>query len=141
MGKRILVIEPSPTLRAIFAMYFERDEHQFVQFEDYETAIQAQPRFQAEPPELAFVALDARCPASFHSLSRVRGLYAQTKLIVMVAQEESDRLDVQNLLRMTQAIPLLKPFSIREVLNLLADVGPMTTVAASIPSAERSTNA
>ncbi|MBV9020269.1 MAG: hypothetical protein JOZ71_06095, partial [Ktedonobacteraceae bacterium] len=84
---------------------------------------------------------DARCPVSLRSLTRLRELYAQTKLIVMVAREESDQLDVQNLLRMTQAIALLKPFSIREVLNLLADVGPMTTVAASIPSAERSTNA
>jgi hypothetical protein len=54
MGKRILLIEPSPTLRAIFAMYFQRDEHQLVLFEDYEDAAQgacpllwspAEPRF------------------------------------------------------------------------------------------------
>jgi DNA-binding response OmpR family regulator len=141
MGKRILVVEPSPTLRAILLMYFERDGHQTVLFEDYEAAVQALPRFQAEPPELAFVALDARHPASFRFLTPFRELYAHTKLMVMVPQEESGQLDVQNLLQAVQAIPLLKPFSIRDVLNLLADVVSETSTIPSSPSGERDGNA
>jgi DNA-binding response OmpR family regulator len=120
MGKRILVIEPSPTLRAILLMYFEKEGHQVVLFEDYGMATQALPRFQAEPPELAFVALHATRPESSQFATALRQQYAWVRLVLLVVQEESSQLAVQRLVETTRAIVLLKPFSIRDVLNLLA---------------------
>ncbi|MBV9690386.1 MAG: hypothetical protein JO202_11850 [Ktedonobacteraceae bacterium] len=141
MSKRILVIEPSPTLRAILVLYFERDGHQVALFEDYEAAVQALPHFQAEPPDLAFVALDSRRPACFRILTLLRQYYGWTKLIVMLAQEESKQLGMQNQLRAVRAIALLKPFSIKEVLALVADAGHTSSDAPSITSVERDGNA
>ncbi|MBV9021673.1 MAG: response regulator [Ktedonobacteraceae bacterium] len=120
MGKRILVVEPSPTLRAILLMYFERDGHQVVLFENYQAATQALPRFQAEPPELAFVALHADRPESFDLVRALRQQYAWVRLVLLLMQEESNQFAVQRLVETTQAIALLKPFSIKDVLNLVA---------------------
>jgi CheY-like chemotaxis protein len=130
------MIEPSPTLRAIFAMYFQRDEHQLVFFEDYEDAAQAFPRLYGTPPDFAFVALDVHRPESFRVTELLRQHYAQTPLIVVIAQEESSQLTVQHLVQTTQAIVLPKPFSIRDVLNLLADCGHVTNLASSRRRAE-----
>ncbi|MBV8822865.1 MAG: response regulator, partial [Ktedonobacteraceae bacterium] len=104
MGKRILVVEPSPTLRAILLMYFERDGHQVVLFEDYQAATQALPRFQAEPPELAFVALHADRPESFHLVTALRQQYAWVQLVLLIMQQDSSQFGVQRLVETTQAI-------------------------------------
>ncbi len=138
MSKRILMVEPSPTLRAIFATYFQRDEHQLVLFEDYEDAAQALPRFHSTPPDLAFVALSVHRPESFRVTELVRQQYAQIPLNVLIAQEENGQSTVQHLVQTTHAIVLPKPFSIRDVLDLLAECGQVTSLAPSRPCAERS---
>ncbi|MBV9708922.1 MAG: response regulator [Chloroflexi bacterium] len=120
MGKRILVVEPSPTLRAILQMYFERDGHQVALFEDYQAAAQALPRFQIEPPELAFVALHANRPESFDLVRALRQQYAWVRLVLLIMQEESNQFAVERLVETTQAFALLKPFSIKDVLALVA---------------------
>ncbi|MBV9688111.1 MAG: hypothetical protein JO202_00200 [Ktedonobacteraceae bacterium] len=45
MSKRLLLIEPSPTRRAILLMYFEREGHQTMLLEDEEIAVEALPRY------------------------------------------------------------------------------------------------
>ncbi|MBV9706956.1 MAG: response regulator [Chloroflexi bacterium] len=120
MGKRILVVEPSPTLRSILLMYFEQQGHQVVLFEDYQAATQGLPRFQTEPPELAFVALHANRPESFHFVTVLRQQFAWVRLVLLLMQEENSQFAVQRLVETTQAIALLKPFSIKQVLNLVA---------------------
>ncbi|MBV9020091.1 MAG: response regulator [Chloroflexi bacterium] len=120
MGKRILVVEPSPTLRAILQMYFERDGHQVALFEDYQAATQALPRFQIEPPELAFVAIHANRPESFDLVRALRQQYAWVRLVLLIMQEESNQFAVQRLVETAQAAALLKPFSIKDVLALVA---------------------
>ncbi|MBV8694944.1 MAG: response regulator [Chloroflexi bacterium] len=127
MSKRILVIEPSPTLRAILQMYFQRDGHQTVLFEDYEAATQALPRFQAEHPDLVFIAVQADRPESLHLVTLLRQQDAKMPLIIMVPQDDSSQPAIQRLIQTTAAIPLLKPFSIRDVLNLVADPGQAST--------------
>ncbi|MBV9689110.1 MAG: response regulator [Ktedonobacteraceae bacterium] len=129
MGKRILVIEPSPTLRAILGMYFEREQQQFVQFENYEAAAQALPCFRSEPPDLALVALHIHQPESFRVTELLRQQYAQMILIVMIAQEDSSQSTVRHLVQRTQAIALPKPFSIQDVLNLLAAAAQVASTA------------
>jgi DNA-binding response OmpR family regulator len=127
MGKRILVIEPSPTLRAILMMYFDREGHQVVLFEDYEAAAQALPRFQAEPPDLVFIALRVDQPDTLQLATLLRQQDAQMTLVLMPPQEESSQVAIQRLAQATRSILLPKPFSIRDVLNLLAASGQAST--------------
>jgi DNA-binding response OmpR family regulator len=101
-------------------MELQRQEHQVVLFEDYQAAVQALPRFQSHPPDLAFVAVSVTSAKSVQVLMKLRAMYAQTRLIMMTTQEESQHLTVQRLRDTIQAIPLLKPFSIRDVLALVA---------------------
>jgi DNA-binding response OmpR family regulator len=136
MSKRILMIEPSPTLRAIFAMYFQRNGHQLVLFEDYEDAAQALASFSGPPPDLAFVALDVHRPQSVRVTELVREHYAQIPLIVLIAQEQSSQSTVQQLVQATHALVLPKPFSIRDVLDLLAECGQVTSLVPSRARAE-----
>jgi len=123
MGKRILLIEPSPTLRAILTMYFQREGHQLVLFEDYQAAAQALPRFQAEPPDLVFVALRSDQPDTLRLVTLLRQQNAHMTLVMMVPQEDSSQVTIQRLVQATRSILLPKPFSIRDVLNLVAASG------------------
>ncbi|MBV8821508.1 MAG: response regulator [Chloroflexi bacterium] len=120
MGKRILVIEPSRTIRAILSIYLQQVGHQVMLFKDYEAATQALIRFQTEPPNMAFVALHTNRLESTRIVGLLRRLYAQTTIVIMTAQEDSKQYAVQHLMQVTQAIPLLKPFWIQEVLALVA---------------------
>ncbi len=120
MGKRILVIEPSRPIRAIFALKVQRFGHQVVIFKDYEAALAALPRFHQYPPDLAFVALHAQRPEGAEALMRLRFLCPQTRLIMMLAQQESSTLAVQRLAGNVLAVPMLKPFRMRDLLSLVA---------------------
>ena len=120
MGKRILVIEPSRTIRAIFSLNVQSVGHQVVLFKVYEAAIAALPRLCTPPPDLAFVAVHAARPKSAQALTGLRALCPQTTLIMMITQEDSRRFAVQRLLGAVLAVPLLKPFRIRDVLGLVA---------------------
>ena len=118
-GKRILIVEPSPTLRQILLIYLQEAGHQLVLFEDYEAAVQALPRFRAEPPDVAFVAVRTEVPQSVQVLMKLRAMSAEVRLIMMIAQEDGQRLGVQRIRETIQAILLLKPFRVRDVLSLV----------------------
>ncbi|MBV9688108.1 MAG: response regulator [Ktedonobacteraceae bacterium] len=124
IGKRILVIEPSRTIRAIFALHVRQMGHQVVIFQDYEAALAALPRFGQQPPDIAFVALHTERPASGQALMQLRVLCPRTRLVMMVTQQESTKFAVERLANAVLAVPLVKPFRIRDVLALLADVSP-----------------
>ncbi|MBV9690366.1 MAG: response regulator [Ktedonobacteraceae bacterium] len=120
MSKRILVIEPSRTIRAIFALKVQQVGHQVTIFKNYEVALAALPRLCQQPPEIAFVALHADRPESAQALMRLRVLCPQTTLIMMISQDESKKLVVQRIAGAVLAVPLLKPFRIQDVLTLVA---------------------
>ncbi|MBV9689912.1 MAG: response regulator [Ktedonobacteraceae bacterium] len=120
MGKRILVIEPSRTIRAIFALNLPQGGHHVLIFKDYEAALAAYPRFHEQPPDIAFVALHADRPESAQALMRLRVMCPQAMLVMMLTQEDSKKLVVQRIGGGVLAVPLLKPFRIREVLALVA---------------------
>jgi len=124
VGKRILVIEPSRTIRAIFTLNVRPSGHHVVIFQDYEAALAALPRFQEPPPDIAFVAVHANRPESAQALMQLSALCPQTRLIMMITQQESTTFAVQRLASATLAVPLVKPFRIRDVLALIADVSP-----------------
>ena len=119
MGKRILVIEPSRTVRAIFALHVQQVGHHVALFKDYEAALAALPRLCEQPPEIAFVAVHADRSESGQALMRLSVLCPRTRLVMMVTQEDSRRFAVQRLGNAVLAVPLLKPFHIRDVLALL----------------------
>ncbi|MBV9708463.1 MAG: response regulator, partial [Chloroflexi bacterium] len=97
MSKRILVIEPSRTHRAIFVLNLRQGGHHVVIFKDYEAALAAFPRFHEQPPDLAFVALHADRPESAQALMRLRAFCLQTTLVMMITQEDSGKLLVQRI--------------------------------------------
>ncbi|MBV8821658.1 MAG: hypothetical protein JO123_02580, partial [Ktedonobacteraceae bacterium] len=57
---------------------------------------------------------------SFDLVRALRQQYAWVRLVLLLMQEESNQFAVQRLVETTQAIALLKPFSIKDVLNLVA---------------------
>ncbi|MBV8822854.1 MAG: hypothetical protein JO123_08690 [Ktedonobacteraceae bacterium] len=124
VGKRILVIEPSRTIRAIFTLNVRPSGHHVVIFQDYEAALAALPRFQEPPPDIAFVAVHTNRPESAQALMQLSALCPQTRLIMMITQEENTNFTVQRLASATLAVPLVKPFRIRDVLALIAGVSP-----------------
>ncbi|MBV9690412.1 MAG: hypothetical protein JO202_11980 [Ktedonobacteraceae bacterium] len=69
---------------------------------------------------MAFAALHADRPESFHLVRAVRQQYILVRLVVLIMKEESNQFAVQHLVETTQAIALLKPFSIKDVLALVA---------------------
>jgi len=120
MGRRILVIEPSRTIRAIFALNVPQGGHQVVIFKDYEAALAAFPRFHQQPPEVAFVALYADRPESAQALMGLRAVCLQTTLVMMITQGDSRKLLMQRIKAAVLAMALVKPFLIRDVLALVA---------------------
>ncbi|MBV9020762.1 MAG: response regulator, partial [Ktedonobacteraceae bacterium] len=107
VGKRILVIEPSRTIRAIFTLNVRPSGHHVVIFQDYEAALAALPRFQEPPPDIAFVAVHANRPESAQALMQLSALCPQTRLIMMITQEENTNFTVQRLASATLAVPLV----------------------------------
>jgi len=107
VGKRILVIEPSRTLRAIFALNVPQGGHQVVLFKDYEAALVALPRFHEHPPDLAFVALYADRPESAQAVMRLRAFCPQATLIIMITQEEGSKLVVRRIAKERNPLVLL----------------------------------
>ena len=120
MSKRILVIEPSRTHRAIFVLNLRQGGHHVVIFKDYEAALAAFPRFHEQPPDLAFVALHADRPESAQALMRLRAFCLQTTLVMMITQGDSRKLLMQRIKAAVLAMALVKPFLIRDVLALVA---------------------
>jgi DNA-binding response OmpR family regulator len=114
------VIEPSRTHRAIFALNVQQGGHHVAIFKEYAAALAALPRFHEQPPELAFVALHADRPESAQALMRLSVFSPQTTLVMMLTQEESTQCAVQRLRTAVLAVPLLKPFRVRDVLALVA---------------------
>ncbi|MBV8693983.1 MAG: response regulator [Chloroflexi bacterium] len=136
-GKRILVIEPSRTIRGFLAVYLQEAGHQLIMFEDYQTPAQMLPAFQAQPPELAFVALRTTRAESFRIIDLLRRQFTHMTLIIMMAQEESREYAVQRLLDTAQAVPLLKPFRIKDVFSLIAAAGQATYMLSGTRSTDR----
>ena len=124
MNRRILVVEPSRTIRKLLEIYLQCGGHQAVIFASYGEARYALtfPQFRAYPPELVFVAIHVSQLESHRFIEELRRRYAHTftKIVVMVAQEESEHQQVRRLIQDEQIILLLKPFRIQDALALVS---------------------
>ncbi|MBV9230869.1 MAG: response regulator [Chloroflexi bacterium] len=120
MSKYILVIEPSRILRNILGVHLQLAGHAVMTFSTYGLTREALSVFQRQPPDLIFVALHLSQPESCTLLGRVRMDYPNATLAALVMPEEHEHRTLQTALQETQAIVLLKPFKIQEVLALCA---------------------
>jgi len=124
MGKQVMVIEPSRTTRKLLEIFLQRDGHPAVLFDDYAKAIKALslPGFQIQPPDLVFVALHPDVKDSYRLLAYLRRQrsYANTTIIAMITQEESTHIELQSVVQAAQAITLIKPVRIQDVLTLVS---------------------
>ena len=124
MNRRVLVIEPSRTIRTLLEIYLQRNGHQAVIFASYAEAGYALtlPQFRAYSPEVVFIAIHASQPESHRLIEELKQRYAHTftRIVVMVTQEGSDHQQVRRLAEDKQMILLLKPFRIQDALALVS---------------------
>lgn len=120
MGKRILIIERSRTIRTLLSTYFGNAGHHVDVYSTMQGALEgiAGPH---DTPDLLFLAIYAHekegCKL-FHTLKK-QPKYAHTALVAMVLQE--DMAQVQQVLRDIRVSYLVKPFQIQDALALVSD--------------------
>ncbi len=122
MNRRVLVVEPSRTMRKLLEIYLQQSGHQVALFASYAEAGFALtlPQFRTNPPEVAFVSMNTSWPESYRFIEelRQRPRGAFTKIVVMVTQEEHTHPKLQRLLQDGQVIALIKPFRVQDALAL-----------------------
>jgi len=123
MGKSLLVIEPSRTIRALLDIYLCRDGNQLTIFADYGEALQALalPLLQAQPPELVLIRLRPFQQESYQVIEylRHRPCYARTRIVGLIAQEDEGHRQFERLLREAQVMTLINPFRIQHLMELV----------------------
>ena len=124
MSRRVLVVEPSRTIRTLLEIYLQRDGHQVMIFASYAEAGYALtlPSFRTYSPEVIFIAIHTSQSDSHRLIEELRRRYARTftRIVVMVAQEESEHHQVRRLIQNEQIVLLLKPFRIQDALALVS---------------------
>jgi CheY-like chemotaxis protein len=123
MGKRLLVIEPSLTIRTLLDIYLRRNGNQLTIFADYDEALQALalPFLQAQPPHLVLMRLRPSQQESHQVIEylRQRPYYAHTKIVGLVAQEDEGHRQFERLIREAQVVTLINPFHIQHLMELV----------------------
>jgi DNA-binding response OmpR family regulator len=124
MSSSVLVVEPSRTIRTLLEIFLQRDEHQAVIFASYGEARYALtlPQFRTYSPEVVFVALHTSQLESRRLIEELRRRYDYTftRIVAMIAQEESGHHQVRRLTQDEQIILLLKPFLVQDALALVS---------------------
>jgi CheY-like chemotaxis protein len=127
MGRRLLVIEPSPTIRTLLEIYLRRNGHQLTIFADYADALHALalPSLQAQPPELVLIRLRPSQEEGYRVIRYLRQqpCYVRTKIVGLIAQEDEGHRQFQHLVRETPVVMLINPFRIQDLLALVAAPG------------------
>ncbi len=127
MGKRLLVIEPSLTIRTLLDIYLRGNGNQLTIFADYADALHALalPSIQTQPPELVLVRLRPSQEESYRVIAYLRQqpCYVRTKIVGLIAQEDEGHRQFQRLVREAQVVALINPFRIQNLLALVAAPG------------------
>ncbi len=138
MPKRILVIEPSRTLRTLFTIYFQQAGHRVLLLSDYTTANKTIPTLKLEPPDMAFVSvypMQMQCYQVLGHLRQLR-LSAGTAIVALVGRDDSAHVQLHSTLRMIGAVTLLKPFRIQDVMALVSSPSGIDMSLAQVESRE-----
>ena len=116
--KLIVVVEPSRIMRKLLEAHFQLAGHCVVTFEHYTDALHTLPRYPAPTPDLAFVAVHARIPESTRLLQCLRQLHPNTIIAAITTQEDSTQHTMQKVVQETNAVLVIAPFRIEDVLAL-----------------------
>ena len=116
--KLIVVVEPSRIMRKLLEAHFQLAGHCVVTFEHYTDALHTLPRYPAQAPGLAFVAVHARIPESTRLLQCLRQLHPHMPIAAITTQEDSIQHTVQKVVQETNAVLVITPFRIEDVLTL-----------------------
>jgi len=129
MNRRVLVVEPARTIRTLLEIFLQRDGHQAMIFASYGEARYALtlPQFRTYSPEVVFVAVHTSQLESHRLIEELRRRYTHTftRIVAMVAQEESEHHQMRRLAQDEQIILLLKPFRIQDALALVSAFTPV----------------
>lgn len=127
MSKRVLVIEPSSTIRTLLEIYLQQDGHMVAIFASNGEARDAlaHPQFRLYPPDIIFVAINALQLESYRFIEELKQQFfdTSTRIIAMVAQEERKQQQLHYLLQEGKLIALLKPFRIQDARALVSTPG------------------
>lgn len=115
-----LVIEPSPTVRLLLEMHLKKAGHQVILYAAVSALMQERARFQQEPPEVIFLAVDTTLSTWLEEAQEIRRVWGvPTLLIVLLSCRESKREQVQRSLNALPALYVHKPFQLQFVLALV----------------------
>ena len=120
MNKRILVIEPSHSIRVILDITLRNAGHQVATFEDATAAFAflSPELVHKEPPDIAFVALpssaEKNAKESYAALATLMGQYPQLRTIALLPLHANQK--EQRPLQENGVMYLIRPFTVQDIL-------------------------
>lgn len=134
-SKRVLVIEPSPTVRLLLELHLKQAGHQVIMYPDVEALTRDVLRFQQMPPEVIFLAVDTMLPDWLEEAQQLRRVWGVLVLLIaLLSCRENERQVVQRALNVLPALYVHKPFQLQFVLALVfaLHVVPFSSVIPSV---------
>ena len=122
MGKRVLVIDPSRTIRTLLSIYLQQASHQVIVCPNVEEGLLTLHNLHDDVPDVVLLALHVPVKEEQHILQymKTRPRYARTALIAMPIYEDIARL--QPLLKSENIACISKPFRIQDMLQLVGAI-------------------
>jgi DNA-binding response OmpR family regulator len=122
MSKRILVIEPSRTIRVLLAITLHNAGHHVAAFADTAAAFAflSQGQVHREPPDMAFVALHASAKESYKVIATL--IWHYPHLLMIVILRPSDGQTEQQRVQAIGARYLTRPFTVQDILACTTSV-------------------
>lgn len=116
MGKRILVIEPSRTIRVLLDITLRNAGHYVAAFADTAAAFVflSQVQVHREPPDMAFVALPSSDRESYKVIARLIRHYPNLRVVVLLQPYHG--LVEQQRIEALGARYLMRPFTVQDML-------------------------
>jgi DNA-binding NtrC family response regulator len=122
MNKRILVIEPSRTIRVLLDITLRNAGHHVAAFADTAAAFAflSQGQVHREPPDMAFVALHSSAKESYKVIATLIRRYPHLLMIVILQPEEGQT--AQQRIQAIGAMYLMRPFTVQDILACTTSV-------------------
>lgn len=122
MGKRILVIEPSRTIRALLEITLRNAGHHVAAFADTAAAFAflSQGQVHREPPDMAFVALHVSAKESYKVIELLMRHYPHLLMIVILRPDDGQT--EQQRLQAIGTRYLTRPFTVQDILACTTSV-------------------
>lgn len=116
MGKRILVIEPSRTIRVLLEIALRNAGHHVAAFADTAAAFAflSQGQVHKEPPDMELVALPSSAKESYKVIATLMRHYPHLLMIVILRPDDGPM--EQQRVQASGASYLMRPFTVQDML-------------------------